>query len=100
VTISKNKATTPLLVRQALAESSLLLLGYGLRHWDFRVIFRGLIKPTDNRRRPASVSIQLENVLEREYLKHYLKQEGRFGVYWGTPQQFMQELWEGWVAQQ
>lgn len=100
VTISKNKGTIPLPVRQALAESSLLLLGYGLRHWDFRVIFRGLIKPTDNRRRPASVSIQLENVLEKEYLKHYLKQEARFGVYWGTPQQFTQELWEGWVAQQ
>ncbi len=100
VTISKNKAAIPLPVRQALADSSLLLLGYGLRHWDFKVIFRGLIKPTDNSRRPASVSIQLENMLEKEYLQHYLKQEARFGVYWGTPQQFMQELWAGWEAQQ
>ncbi len=100
VTISKNKATIPLPVRQALADSSLLLLGYGLRHWDFKVIFRGLIKPTDNSRRPASVSIQLKNILEKEYLKHYLKQEARFGIYWGTSQQFMQDLWAGWEAQQ
>jgi hypothetical protein len=99
VTISKNKEIISLPVRQALADSSLLLLGYSLRHWDFRVIFRGLVKPTDNKRRPASVSIQLEGQAEKEYLKHYLKQEARFGVYWGDPQTFMQELWAGWVAQ-
>jgi hypothetical protein len=98
-TISKNKTIIPLPVRQALADSSLLLLGYDLRHWDFKVIFRGLIKPTDNSRRPASISIQLENMLEKEYLKHYLKQEARFGVYWGTAGHFMQELWASWEAQ-
>ena len=95
VTISQNKAVIPLPVRQALADSSLILLGYGLRSWDFRVIFRGLVKPTDNQRRPTSISIQLENQAEKEYFKHYLRQEARFGVYWGTTQQFIQDLWEG-----
>jgi hypothetical protein len=100
VIISRNKAIIPLPVRQALADSSLLLLGFGLRQWDFRAVFRGLVKPTDNGRRPTCVSIQVENQAEKEYLKHYLKQEARFSVYWGDCRKFMRELWEGWVAQE
>jgi hypothetical protein len=73
------------------------MLGYTLRSWDFRVLFRGLIKTSQTERRPKSVSIQLsENEFEKNYLKNYLTQEGKFEVYWGNTLQFVQELHQGW----
>jgi hypothetical protein len=83
----------PRRVRQALAESSLLMLGYNLRNWDFRGLFWGLIKS-----RPMShlsVSLQLvDSEEERNYLQKYLNQ-AKFEVYWGSIQQYAQELQEG-----
>lgn len=83
----------PRRVRQALAESSLLMLGYNLRNWDFRGLFWGLIKS-----RPMShlsVSLQLvDSQEERNYLQKYLNQ-AKFEVYWGSIQQYAQELREG-----
>ncbi len=82
----------PRRVRQAMADSSLLLLGYNLRSWDFKVLFWGLIKP-----RPlaqTSVSIQLvPEEVEREYLQKYLS-EYEFKVYWGDIEQYTQELYQ------
>ena len=89
----------PLLIRQALADSSLMLLGYKLSAWDFRVVFRGLVKASIDQRRPTSVAIQLKgDETERNYLKNYLSQQGRFEVYWGTVDAFIQELWQGWAG--
>ena len=39
----QNKPLLPFYVRQAITQSSLMLLGYRLRDWEFRVMFRGLI---------------------------------------------------------
>jgi hypothetical protein len=94
VAISQNmgRETDPIprRVRQAMADSSLVLLGYGLRNWDFRVLFWGLIKP-----RPlpqTSVSVQLvPNEVERHYLQKYLG-EFEFKVYWGDIDQYALEL--------
>ncbi len=97
VTISRDMDAIPVRVRQALADSSLLMLGYGLRNWDFRVLFRGLIKTSTNERRPKSVSIQLAGSdKEKNYLENYLAQEAEFEVYWGDTRTFLQELWQGW----
>ncbi len=84
-------------VQQALTQSSLVVLGFSLPAWDFRVLFRGLIKP-----RPkmlASVAIQLEeNRQEKEYLQKYLRQVN-FEVEWidpNNPHRFIHELHQGW----
>ena len=98
--IGTDKAAIPLRVRQALADSSLMLLGFGLRSWDFRVVFRGLVKPMDNGRRPAGIVIQVKNQNEETYLEQYLRQEARFNVHWGTSQAFLEELWQGWEGQE
>jgi hypothetical protein len=97
VAISRESATIPPRVRQALADSSLLLLGYRLRDWDFRVLFRGLIKLSASQRRPKSVAIQLgENVIERHFLENYMAQEAEFEVFWRDTKTFIQDLWQGW----
>lgn len=88
----------PLPVRQALTDSSLLLLGYELQGWDFRVVFRGLIKTSIDQRRPKSVAIQLNADKEqRDYLQNYLNQEAELEVYWGESKTLLQELYDGWA---
>jgi hypothetical protein len=81
----------PKRVRQAMADSSLILLGYSLQSWDFKVLFWGLIKPRPLQH--TSVSIQLvPSEEEKSYLQEYLRREAKFEVYWGEIQQFVQEL--------
>ena len=90
-------------VTQALVDSSLMLLGYQLQAWDFRVVFRGLVTSKRASRRLMSVSIQLtpeqqamKDVAEaRQYLERYFK-NFNFEIYWGDTQTFIQELWEQW----
>ena len=80
----------PRRIRQAMADSSLVLLGYSLRNWDFRSLFWGLIKPRPLQQ--TSVSIQLiPGDVERDYLQKYLD-EFEFKVYWGDIHQYTQEL--------
>ncbi len=100
VGISVDWEGVPLSVRQALTDSSLLLLGYGLRNWDFRVLFRGLIKTSIDQRRPKSVSIQLpDNDVEKTFLKNYLSLEADLEVYWGNATDLMAEIYQGWANQ-
>lgn len=86
-------------VMEALTQSSLVMLGYSLASWDFRVLFRGLIKPRP--KRLTSVAIQLEeNDTEKEYLQKYLRQV-RFEVEWLDPEdphRFIRELHQGWAG--
>jgi hypothetical protein len=86
-------------VMEALTQSSLIMLGYSLAAWDFRVLFRGLIKPRP--KKLTSVAIQLEeNALEKEYLQKYLRQVS-FEVEWidaGDPHRFIRELHQGWAG--
>lgn len=103
VKVSQDPDAIPNRVAQALADSSLLLLGYRLQGWDFKVIFRGLITTRRSSRRLLSLSIQLtpdeEGVKSiedaREYLRRYFD-KANFEIYWGDTQSFMQELWEQW----
>ena len=82
----------PRRVRQAMADSSLILLGYSLSQWDFRVVFWGLIKPRPLQQ--TSVSVQLApNEIERQFLQKYLD-AFEFKVYWGDIHQYTQELSE------
>lgn len=95
--ISNDWDGIPLPIRQALADSSVMLMGYKLQEWDFRVVFRGLIKASIEQRRVKSVAIQIgEDDEQRNYLENYLRQQGDFEVYWGETQQFINEIWQGW----
>jgi hypothetical protein len=105
VNISQDSEAIPRRVAQALTDSSLLLLGYQLRGWDFRVIFRGLITSKRASRRLLSVSIQLspeaEDVKDAAAASAYFKQyfgNLNFDIYWGDTQSFLKELWAQWQS--
>jgi hypothetical protein len=91
----------PDVVRNALATSALLLLGYDLQEWAFRVLYRGPIKAVFNQRRPHSLAIQLEPSADtgiqntksvRSYLDEYFRGY-KFSIYWGDPADFASDLW-------
>ena len=88
--IGRDTDPIPRRVRQAMADSSLILLGYHLEHLDFRVIFWGLIKPRPLQQ--TSVSVQLTpGEAEQSYLEKYLE-EFEFKVFWGDIYQYTQAL--------
>ncbi|MBE7550333.1 MAG: SIR2 family protein [Anaerolineales bacterium] len=81
----------PKRVRQAMADSSLILMGYSLQSLEFKVVFWGLIRPRPLQH--TSVSIQLlPSDHERKFLQEYLRREAKFEVYWGDIQEYVQEL--------
>lgn len=88
-------------VRQALTQSSLILLGYRLSDWDFRVVFRGIIKLLTPPFSKLNLVIQLSPEEQsgisdcqkaRDYLKEYLR-DARFDVMWCHAEDFVQMLW-------
>ncbi len=89
----------------ALANSSLMFLGFRLNDWGFRVLMRGLIAPMQQRRKFKHVGVQLEPDDVREenlsavhdFLRDYF-QSNELNVYAGSPQQFIAELREYWEA--
>jgi hypothetical protein len=108
VSVSADREIVPLRINQALSDSSLILLGYQLQKWDFRVLFRGLITRKRAERRQLSIAIQLAPEAAEEgqadeikstqsYLERYFDQ-ANFKIYWGDPQGFVQRLWQQWEA--
>jgi hypothetical protein len=79
-------------IRQAMVQSSLMMLGYSLRTWDFRSLFWGLIQ--QRTMKPKSVSIQIDKKEER-YLKQYLG-KAKFEVFWGSTYEYIQSLHQEW----
>jgi len=102
------KPLLPPYLRQALTQSSLLLLGYQPRDWDFRVVFRGLINATPSSLRMFNIAIQVnpENqpwVVAAEDIKRYLsgyfeekEKQLNFTVQYDTTAGFLHKLWEAW----
>jgi hypothetical protein len=76
----------PKLVRQAMSDSSLLLLGYELDSWEMRALFWGLIEPRAQKLAGA-ISIQVEpSEQEKRYLQRYYTDERKFDVFVGEVQ--------------
>lgn len=94
VNISRDKEVIiPRRIEEALALTSLLFIGYSLRDWNFRVLFRGIIDKRERSLGKIHIAVQLppEDRESREYLNKY------FGgmnvrVYWGPVDQFFTEL--------
>jgi len=92
----------PAYLQQAIAKSSLLLLGYRLRDWEFRVLFRGLIRPSTLREFNLAIQMDLNRQSDRstaEQIRAYLEKyfgSANFTVSWDSPQEFMSRLWSEW----
>jgi len=101
-------ARVPWYLRQALTQSSLLLLGYQLHHWDFRILFRGLINTMPSGLRNFNLAIQLNPETQKwaiapEEIKAYLEgyfevkeKQLNFTVEYGGTAAFVSKLWEAW----
>ncbi len=108
VRVSQDTASSspiiPLYLRGPLASSSLILLGFRLQDWDFRVLFRGIIHSRPNSQGWVNLIIQLspeeqyERVDEdrvRAYLKDYFS-PANFLVEWGTGEVILKRIWQEW----
>jgi hypothetical protein len=93
----------PLTLRRALGESHLILLGYRLSEWDFRVLFRFILKFRRDEFSPRGMVIQLrqndKNMLNieksLEYLGHYFDRR-KFDIEWNNAENFILRLWNEW----
>jgi len=95
------KAIVPPRLRRALSTSHLLLLGYHLRDWEFRVLFRLILNYRQGDK--EGICIQLKPKKEDEQLLSYLKQYfnmQKFEIEWKSSEKFIQELWDLWKADQ
>jgi hypothetical protein len=107
-TAENNDTTNPIVpfnVRKTLGESQLLLLGYRLSDWDFRVLFRFISKFRNYELAPRGMVIQLKQT-EKEiaktekalsYLGRYLDRK-KFDIEWNDAEGFIQKLWREWDA--
>lgn len=107
VNISEDDRLLPSRVQKAMADTSLLFLGYSIADWDFRVLFRSIAKMVERSVSQAHVSVQLEPVTRdagederkkvREYLDRYFSDQ-KIRVFWGTARDFVQQLRAKWDA--
>lgn len=102
-----NRELIPEVVRRALVDTGLLFVGFRLDSWDFRVLFRSVLRQGGAERlnRPdykhvaAQVDPEQSNTLEpdraRDYLKEYV-QTADISIYWGSAVDFLRELQSRW----
>ena len=107
-TLDPNSPEYPSYLRGALSESSLLLLGYHLRGWDFRTLFRFIskIRKTDSMDNEVAPSMAIQfnpslGIKDNEdrsikYLQKYFKKRN-FKVKWDSAESFVYDLWKTWT---
>lgn len=87
-------------IREALADSMLVFLGYRLADWNFRVLYRALVEKVDPSGRRLNMTVQLKP--ERvpgspeaavEYLERYYRAM-KVRVFWGDVREFTRTLRE------
>ena len=86
-------------IQQALTGSSLMFIGYSLKDWTFKVIFRALVLAMEAELRRESVSVQLpaKDRKERSFLAQSLHEKS-IEVYWGDLRDFVAEIRERYDA--
>ncbi|MDX1613103.1 MAG: SIR2 family protein, partial [Candidatus Promineifilaceae bacterium] len=102
--IDTNDPLIPIYLLSAMAESTLLLLGYRLHDWDFRTLFKGIITAQQRIDSLFSLAIQLrpgpqDGVVDVETAENYLEayfDTSRFKVEWGESYDFISRLWQAW----
>jgi hypothetical protein len=94
----RGQATDPIpaCVRQAMSGSALVMLGFDLASWAFRVFFWGLIKPATMTHKGVCCLQLVPSEIEKQYLQDYLRREAQFDVFWGDIYQYTQELRRMW----
>jgi hypothetical protein len=98
VAVARKPDLLPHQIRKALAGTSLMFIGYGLKDWDFRVLHRGVVMSVESGLRPVSVTVQLPRTSKAtDYLDKYFGNIS-LKVFWGSAEEFATELWKRWKA--
>ncbi len=106
VAVSRNQKIIRPLILERLSGTSLMLAGYHLEDWMFRVLVRGMVAAAEASGRGLSVAVQLPpSATETEYVEAYLaalfsaSDQNRLRVYWGSATEFLTEIRDRWKAQ-
>jgi hypothetical protein len=104
--VAQDPSLVPLPVRDAVADSALLLLGFRLDEWDVRVLLRSLMSQSGGSRLQkythVAAQIELDDVSSpgraRRFLERYF---GKFrqpsiDIFWGTVDEFAGGLVDVW----
>jgi hypothetical protein len=101
IAISQNRSQTntdpiPQQLRGPISYSALILLGYELYGWEFRVLFWGLIQSEarkSSEEHQVGVSIQVKpSELEQKFFEQYLQTMANCQVFWGSVAEYTQHL--------
>ncbi|RPH57190.1 MAG: CHAT domain-containing protein, partial [Chloroflexi bacterium] len=104
---SRNNNLIPEVVREALADSALLFLGFQMDDWGFRVLFRSILAREGGLLQKYShVAAQFAPEEGRasdpkgaqKYLEKYFARNAQINLYWGSVDEFVKELWKRWNA--
>ncbi len=101
VNMNKEPDLIPAPIQKALMGSSLLFLGYGMRDWNFRVLFRSLVSYIDKAVAYTHYAVQTAPNMAKEneeairYLTKYYE-ELKIRMYWGKCSEFAKELKANW----
>jgi SIR2-like domain len=89
----QRRGVVPHQIERALANASLVFVGYSFADWDFRVIHRGLVAARNSSLRELGVTVQLtpKDKDAENYLDRYFD-ERKLRVFWGTAREFAAEL--------
>jgi len=92
----------PRVVRSALVSNSLLFLGFHLTDWSFQVLFRLIqsLEGGSRRAKMAHVGVQInpdeyttaDVDKARRYLQKYFDQEANIALFWGSAEDFLNQL--------
>lgn len=90
----------PLGLTKIISSYHLLLLGYQLQDWDFRVLFRLVLHKRSSPKPGIFMQIPRKKEVNQllDYLSKYFK-PNEFDVEWKSPIEFTQKLWEIWEGQ-
>ena len=104
--VTRNRDLIPRSVREVLADSSLLFLGFGLEDWDVRVLLRSLISPQSARRLgqfqhvAAQIDVEEANSPDdaRRYIEDYFQRfrDPSIDISWSSVEEFTGQLGAAW----
>jgi hypothetical protein len=105
--VTRNQELVPKVVRRRLSDSALMFVGFRLDEWDFRVLYRSLLRSEGRGRRDeyTHVAVQIDPEegatidagRARRYLESYFH-SARVSLYWGSTEHFVKELEDAWGA--
>jgi hypothetical protein len=96
----------PARVRAAVANGALLLTGFAMNDWSFRVFYRAMIDEDVRKRPPAfprfgiQIALDEQSAMQPERARKYLEKyfgADKFEIYWGDSADFLKDLSAEWA---